>query len=946
MEPIELPAEANPLTALNLFNVLSRADVFVDRALPLEIRYLAIIQLKNGIDKYWRRHAHNSISREDRSLIRSRLLESGAGEPNQRLAIQNALVISKIVRYDYPTEWPDVMSSIVLFLRKSLQEPNTNPLYLPRTLLILLYIIKELTRVRLQRSRANLQSVAPEAFNIIGQIYVDKVQRWKNFLEGGGEDEGGAIENIEQSLLTIRVIRRLLITGYEFPNRDKGVREFWTILRMHFAYFLSIVVRDSQMLADEVQGLVESHLVQISKLYLDMAKGNATAFVLLPDSATLLHAYWGLISKFGETFGSKTAITSVQKRSANGEKGCNEDTPILERLCLKGVLLLRACVRMLFYPAQSIRYRQGEEKEEQKEAKEILKTQLLTDGLVREIVEVLVARFFVLREKDLQEWQEEPEEWEKTEEGEGDAWEFAVRPCCEKLFLELVINYKELLIPPLLSVFASVSTPEVKNILFKDSVYTAIGLSAAVLNGRLDFDAFLTSTLVAEVQKKQPGYSILRRRIAILIGQWVAVKISSSNRVTVYQIFQYILDKDDSLNDLVVRVTAGKQFKNVIDDWDFEVDLFVPYLPGTLGRIMALVGEVDLTETKMALLSVVAVAVERLGHHVSPYVEQIISMLPPLWARAGEEHLLKQSILAIFIKLIESTGVESRQFHSVVLPLVKMTLEPGSEMQAYLLEDTLDLWEITLKQTPSPASVDLLSLVPYIFPIFESGTMNLRKALSIVESYVVLAPKEMLSDQMRGMMFASFASILGTLKPEANGIVAHLVEIIVSAADGLGGEQAVGIVGSGLVESGFLTKLCLGLHASWESHQTTGPNKKHAPIEGIVETDYFTVLARLALTNTRVFVTALQTVETSLGQTFEEMMEWLLTEWFGHFWNIGHPVQRKLNCMALTRLLEANQKWILGRMQDLMTVWTDVITDLVEDGVEQVIPSLAFISED
>jgi hypothetical protein len=140
-----------------------------------------------------------------------------------------------------------------------------------------------------------------------------------------------------------------------------------------------------------------------------------------------------------------------------------------------------------------------------------------------------------------------------------------------------------------------------------------------VLNGRLDFDTFLTSTLVAEVQKKQPGYSILRRRIAILIGQWVTVKIASSNRVTVYQIFQHILDKDDSLNDLVVRITAGKQFKNVIDDWDFEVDLFVPYLPGTLGRIMALIEEVELTETKIALLSVVAVAVERLGHYVSLY---------------------------------------------------------------------------------------------------------------------------------------------------------------------------------------------------------------------------------------------------------------------------------------------------------------------------------------
>ena len=32
-------------------------DIFVDYSLPIEVRYLSIIQLKNGIDKYWRKTA-------------------------------------------------------------------------------------------------------------------------------------------------------------------------------------------------------------------------------------------------------------------------------------------------------------------------------------------------------------------------------------------------------------------------------------------------------------------------------------------------------------------------------------------------------------------------------------------------------------------------------------------------------------------------------------------------------------------------------------------------------------------------------------------------------------------------------------------------------------------------------------------------------------------------
>ena len=84
--PIELPPDANPLTPHLLSQALQSAvssqpqqiqvgtqqlqrwetekgfysllqDVFLDRRLPFDMRYLAIIQLKNGIDKYWRKTA-------------------------------------------------------------------------------------------------------------------------------------------------------------------------------------------------------------------------------------------------------------------------------------------------------------------------------------------------------------------------------------------------------------------------------------------------------------------------------------------------------------------------------------------------------------------------------------------------------------------------------------------------------------------------------------------------------------------------------------------------------------------------------------------------------------------------------------------------------------------------------------------------------------------------
>lgn len=117
--------------------------------------------------------------------------------------------------------------------------------------------------------------------------------------------------------------------------------------------------------------------------------------------------------------------------------------------------------------------------------------------------------------------------------------------------------------------------------------------------------------MVAEVGKQKPGYNIIRRRIAIIISQWISIKIAKEKKPIVYQIFQHLLDPTDPLNDQVVRVTAGRKFKDVADEWEFHADNFLPYAPVMLERLMALVQEVELPETKMALLNTISIIVER-----------------------------------------------------------------------------------------------------------------------------------------------------------------------------------------------------------------------------------------------------------------------------------------------------------------------------------------------
>ena len=322
--------------------------------------------------------------------------------------------------------------------------------------MILLYVVKELSTARLQRSRTSLQSITPEVVYVLSGLYVNKYQRWRTFFEEGGDDEGGAVDAIDQTLMIIKVLRRLLIAGYEFPNRDRDVCEFWSITRRQFGDFLNLLGRDFSSPTSDGRHLVEKHLFQLTKLHLTMARDHPAAFVLLPGSMELVSTYWDVVVKQSECQASDSQLQGG--KIISGGDADEDEKPLVERLALRSLLLLRACVKLVFSPAQTFKYRQPQQKHEQKLATDLVKAELLTETFVRQAMELIVARLLVFGPDDLREWNEEPEEWERRDESDAGGWEFSIRPCAEKLFLDLVIHHKDLLLRPLLNVFESVSS--------------------------------------------------------------------------------------------------------------------------------------------------------------------------------------------------------------------------------------------------------------------------------------------------------------------------------------------------------------------------------------------------------------------------------------------------------------------------------------------------------
>lgn len=289
-------------------------------------------------------------------------------------------------------EWPDAITSIITTLR---DVQNSNQLHLQRGLSILVRVVKELATARLRRSQTSLQSVTPELVLLLGHIYMQKVTQWVNFLNGQGDDEGGAMEAMENSLLALKVLRKLLLVGYENPNHDKEVRDIWAHSQEQFGQFLALISSDPPVIVFPATDLVEKHLGQLAKLHSEMADTHPAAFALLPNSVELTRAYWGLIVKFGDIF-SQTGDSNSEE-SSPGKK---------EKICLLGMRLIRACIKMVFSPAQTFKYKTPEIKAEQGQAVELIKTQLLTDELICQMAEIVVTKFFVFRQADLAQWEE------------------------------------------------------------------------------------------------------------------------------------------------------------------------------------------------------------------------------------------------------------------------------------------------------------------------------------------------------------------------------------------------------------------------------------------------------------------------------------------------------------------------------------------------------------
>lgn len=82
---------------------------------------------------------------------------------------------------------------------------------------------------------------------------------------------------------------------------------------------------------------------------------------------------------------------------------------------------------------------------------------MLTANFIDNAVKIIVTRLLPLTKDDLEGLEQDPEEWVNAEEQENQQWGYELRPCSERVLLQISNQYPEYVTPLLKTTFAEVA---------------------------------------------------------------------------------------------------------------------------------------------------------------------------------------------------------------------------------------------------------------------------------------------------------------------------------------------------------------------------------------------------------------------------------------------------------------------------------------------------------
>lgn len=818
-------------------------DIYLKTELPLQVRWLAIICFKNGVEKYWRSSRSNAIGKEEKARIKARLFYV-LHEKNNQLTIQNAHSTARIVRFDFPGEWPSLFDDITKNLEDFCFQKNdlisTNNL-----LIILNQIIKTVSMVRIGRARHAMQSKAPIIVPMLIKLYLKFFQEFTSTLNLG---------LMEICYLCLKNLRRLIPEGFEQPHKNQDIVEF---LKISVDHLQALIMEHEKYSSD----LLERYGKCYSKLYVNLINNNPTSFILLPCSQNIMSTFLSLL-----------------ELKAQDIYNSNEENDFWETLALKGFTILKKMITYI-YKKGAITLKQRNDKEEVNNAINKLSREFFTPNVVQHLCDLIINWYLRLKPSDLESWLLEPEEW--CNEELSSSWEYQIRPCAENFYQDLIKYFKDDLSEFILNKLSNglMSNNSISDVLIKDSILCTFQLSATSIADNVDFDKLLQDVLIPEgLRNDLTDCKILKRRICLVISEWSLIKCSAESRVSIYKLLTTFLQPDNKINDKVVKLTAIQTLRIVIDDWNFNKLDFQPFLQEFVGLSINILTEMRFTESKLYISNTLAILIARfnplVGHDT---LMRILSIIPEYWdsTESENESILKNSLLRILKNLVVALNESSYETYSIAIPLIRNCCSENSDLYSLLSEDGYDLWLALLQFYPNgyPNNNEILKLSELIQHGMVNSTEVLPVILSITRSYALISPT-LFKGELGLNLFRILSGYISNMRDDSFSIFVSIMDILFLQE--IQDEAFMNI----LISSGLFNAMI---------NYTLDPNQSIVSANKI-----FLVFSRLAYRSGEAFLQILNHLSIDSSR--------LLDIWLEYYNRNGNPRNKKINLLALLSL--------------------------------------------
>uniref|UniRef100_A0A4W3K432 Importin-11 n=1 Tax=Callorhinchus milii TaxID=7868 RepID=A0A4W3K432_CALMI len=801
-------------------------NIFTNHTLDVNVRWLAVLYFKNGIDLLHSFVADDSALAEDEKASLRAGLIANFNEPVNQIATQIGVLIAKVARLDCPRQWPELIPTLLESVKVQ------DYLRQHRALLTFYHVTKTLASKRLAVDKRLFQDLASGIYNFACSLWNHHTD---TFLHQICTGEADAIKSLERTLLSLKGIVHL-------TNTEIG--------------FLHSIAENT------CREKLEKTIILFTKVLLDFLDYHPFSFItLIQRSLEFAVSYVFTSAGEGVTF---------------------------ERFIVQCMNLIKMIVKNDAYkPAKTTE----ESKPETLEAHKI-KISFFNYPTLTEICRRLVSHYFLLTPEELAMWEEDPEGFAVEETG-GDSWKYSLRPCTEVLFLDIFHEYSQTLAPVLLEMVQTLHGPtnveDSVGLLVKDAVYNAIGLAAYELFDNVDFDQWFKSQLLAELHVSHIRYKLIRRRVIWLIGQWISVKFKSELRPMLYEAILNLMQDQDL----------------VVYDFEFRTEQFVLYLESIFSLLFQLLQQATECDTKMHVLHVISCVIERVGVQIRPHVGCLVQYLPLLWKQSEDHNMLRCAILTTLIHLVQGLGAESKNLYPFLLPVIQLSTDVSQLPHVYLLEDGLELWLVTLENSPS-ITPELLRVFQNMSALLELSSENVRTCFKIINAYIFLASSEFLQNFAAGLC-QSFCDLLKDITTEGKVQVLKVVENVIKVNPTLGPQMF----------QPLLPSVCKGIL----------DGEKYP----VVMSTYLGIAGRVLLQNAGFFSTLLSQIALEVNQEMDQLIGSMIEMWVDRMDNITQPERRKLSALALLSLLPSVNSVIQDKFCGIINICVEALHDVMSD---------------